>query len=118
MDLVRWVAAMLLNLLARVLPHRGPTHWLLVAATLCYAMYRITIWQSWDPLVWQAFTIGYFSHLVADGCTKSGVKLFAPFYDKAVGLPFSFLRVRTGSPQEGFALLILVALLVAWVAYF
>jgi len=81
LNLIRWLISLFLNGLAKILPHRGPTHWLVVALTLCSAMYRLTQWQNWSPLVWQSFMIGYISHLFADGLTKSGIKLFSPFYN-------------------------------------
>lgn len=106
--------AILLNFLARFFPHRGPTHWLIVAVGLIWLVRSLVQAQGWSPMIWQAFAIGYLSHLLADSCTKAGLKLFAPFYQEAVGLPIRWLRVRTGSWQEGVALGLLLAPLLTW----
>ena len=106
--------AILLNFLAKLFPHRGPTHWLIVAAGLIWLVRSLVQAQGWSPMIWQAFAIGYLSHLVADSCTKSGLKLFAPFYQESVGLPIRWLRVRTGSWQEGIALGVLLAPMLNW----
>jgi len=117
LNLLRYAISRVLDLLAWLLPHRGPTHWLIVAAALTYGFYLVSSWYGWPLLWWRAFAIGYSSHLFADSLTVSGVKLFAPFYDKAVGLPIRFLRVRTNSWQEGFALAILLMGCLGWLIW-
>lgn len=113
-NLFRWLLAVILDGVAFVLPHRGPTHWLVVFISLVYGVYWLSESFNWPSWVWPAFAIGYASHLLADACTKSGVKLFAPFYNRAVGLPIRFLRVRTGSWQENVTLMGLLLLIVGW----
>ncbi len=113
-NLVRLVLAWILDILAWFLPHRGPTHWLIVAIALAAGVYWLSWWYYWPNTVWLAFVTGYVSHLFADSITRRGIKLFAPFYNKSVRLPFRFLRVKTGSWQEGLALTILVVPLIVW----
>ncbi|MCB9004769.1 MAG: metal-dependent hydrolase [Ardenticatenaceae bacterium] len=117
LNLIRYAISRVLDLLAWLLPHRGPTHWLIVAATLTYAFYWFSRQYGWPLLWWRAFAIGYGSHLFADGLTSSGVKLFAPFYKKSVGLPIRFLRVRTGSWEEGTALAMLLLACMGWLVW-
>ncbi len=112
LNVARYGISRFLDFLAFLLPHRGPTHWLIVAATLTYGFYVLCLWLGWPLLWWRAFVLGYSSHLFADMLTVSGVKLFAPFYNKPVGLPF--LRARTGSWQEQAWLWALVGLQVVW----
>ena len=116
-NIIRFILALILDVLAWILPHRGPTHWLIVFICLVYGMFWASNYFGWSPLVWQSFAIGYGSHLVGDACTKSGIKLFAPFYNKAVGLPFKFLRATTGTRQESVALAVLLLLMLGWLAY-
>ncbi len=115
-NLFRYAISRVLDLLAWFLPHRGPTHWLVVAMGLTYGFYWLSRQYGWPLLWWRAFAIGYVSHLFADGMTVSGVKLFAPFYDQAVGLPVRFLRVRTGSWQESTMLILLLLSCLGWLA--
>ncbi len=117
LNLIRYVISRVLDLLAWFLPHRGPTHWLIVAVALTYGFYWLSMQYGWPLLWWRAFAIGYASHLFADALTVNGVKLFAPFYNRAVGLPVRFLRVRTGSWQEGTALALLLMGCVGWLAW-
>lgn len=118
-NFVRWFISLLFDFLAWILPHRGPTHWLIVAVPLCWIVYYYSSLQGWSPIYWQAFTIGYISHLVADSFTIAGVRLFAPFYNNAVGFPIRFLRIRTGSPQETIMLAVLITpfLYMLWLYY-
>jgi inner membrane protein len=116
-NLLRLIIALILDGLAWILPHRGPTHWLIVAVGLSAAVYWVIWWYYWPDAFWLAFVTGYASHLFADSLTIRGIRLFAPFYDRSVGIPVRWLRVRTGSWQEGVALVILVVLLAMWVVY-
>ena len=116
-NVLRFVMSLFLNLLAEILPHRGPTHWLVVAIGLSGLVYWASWWYYWPDRVWLAFVTGYLSHLLGDSVTIRGLKLFAPFYNKPVRLPISWLRVRTGSWQEFVALGVLVLPMVMWLAY-
>jgi inner membrane protein len=116
-NVVRLLIAFFLDGIAWLLPHRGPTHWLIVAVGLSAAVYGVVWWYYWPDAFWLAFVTGYVSHLFADSLTSRGLRLFAPFYDGSVGIPIRWLRIRTGSWQEGAALVILVALLRGWVIY-
>lgn len=55
------------------------------------------LWIGWAPVV--ALLLGYFSHLMADAATKSGVRLFYPNSKKFHLLPSSW-RFTTGSKAE------------------
>lgn len=117
LNLLRFVISRVLDFLCFFLPHRGPTHWLIVAVALTYGFYELSLLYGWPLLWWRAFALGYGSHLFADSLTISGVKLFAPFYNQPVGLPFRFLRIRTGGWQEGSVLIGLVLCCMAWLVY-
>jgi inner membrane protein len=116
-NVVRFVLSLLLNVLAKLLPHRGPTHWLIVAVALTALMYWAVWWYYWPDRIWLAFFTGYVSHLVGDSVTIRGVKLFAPFYNKSVGLPVRWLRVRTGSKGEFVMLAVMVLPMVVWLFF-
>ncbi|MCT4592095.1 MAG: metal-dependent hydrolase, partial [Candidatus Gracilibacteria bacterium] len=47
-----------------------------------------------------AFVIGYASHLLADGITRSGLKMFYPFSHKKIRLLPKFLCIRTNTFAE------------------
>lgn len=51
-------------------------------------------------IVWWAFMIGYFSHLVADTITKEGVPWLFPIPWRIGFPPFKFMRVTTGEMIE------------------
>lgn len=72
--------------------HRGFFHTPLVALVL----FLTAFFFSMPRLEW--FAIGYFSHIVADACTKRGVPLLWPFRGKE----YSFCPIRTGSSMELF----------------
>lgn len=114
LNLLRLPFAWLLDFVAWLLPHRGPTHWLIVALLLIGGFYYLTVQQGWPPLYWVAFTTGYLSHLLADSCTKAGVKLGAPFWQGAVHLLPRPLRIRTGGAGEVVGLLVLLTPFLAW----
>ena len=116
-NIFRFLIALILDGLAWLLPHRGPTHWLIVAIGLSAGCYFLVWWYHWPGAYWLAFLTGYGSHLFADSLTSRGLRLFAPFYNRSVMIPIRWLRVRTGSWQEGVALVILVALIGLWVFY-
>lgn len=51
-------------------------------------------------IVWWAFMIGYFSHLVADSLTTDGVPWLLPIPWKIGFPPVTFLRIKTGGIIE------------------
>jgi membrane-bound metal-dependent hydrolase YbcI (DUF457 family) len=116
-NVIRLIIALILDGVAWILPHRGPTHWLIVAVGLSAAVYGLVWWYNWPSAYWLAFVTGYGSHLFTDSLTSRGLRLFAPFYNRSVMIPIRWLRVRTGSWQEGVALVILVGLIIMWMVY-
>lgn len=109
--LLQRLLAIPFNFLDWFLPHRGPSHYGLTCLILTLLM-RLLIQHLHlpDPL-WQAFGVGYASHLIGDGVTRAGIKLYAPFYTKSVRLVPRFLTIRTGSWGETAMLAALIALL-------
>ena len=65
-----------------------------------------TFWVGWAPAT--ALLLGYFSHLMADAATKSGIRLLYPSPKRFHLLPPNF-RFTTGSLAED-ALLIPLAI--------
>ena len=55
--------------------HRGFTHSLLSLSILGVATAK---YWAVNPLLWGGLLLGYFSHILADMCTPSGVPLFYP----------------------------------------
>jgi inner membrane protein len=53
-------------------------------------------------IVWWAFLIGYFSHLIMDTLTTEGVPWLFPIPWKIGFPPFKFLRIKTGGLIEKF----------------
>lgn len=85
---------------SHLLPHRGPTHSLLVWAILTLLC---THWGAQVSLYYWAVaaSLGYLLHLAADSLTTSGIPLLWPLYGRHVGLPPNrHLRFATGSPTE------------------
>ena len=114
-DLLRWFVARLLDVVAWLLPHRGLTHWLITAVILTGIAAAVCRTQNLPDLIWQTFGIGYLSHLLADVCTESGVRLLAPFYSRTLTIPF--LRVRTGTWSEQLFVYFLLFLWLIWLSY-
>ena len=85
-------------LVSRTLGHRGPLHSLLGIGVVWLLLGLPTLlWIGWQPSA--AFALGLLSHLVGDGCTKSGVPLLFPRAGRRHLLPPS-LRLTTGSLAE------------------
>lgn len=78
--------------------HRGVLHSLLGLAgfTLIVGVPQ-ALWLGWLPAV--ALLLGYASHLVGDGCTKSGIPLLFPQRTRRHLLLLP-LRLTTGSQAE------------------
>ncbi len=95
--------------LERKFGHRTLTHSVfgtLAFALLCAPLLLVPALHT----LWPALLIGYFSHLLADAATKSGVPMLWPSRDRWVFPGHEKYRVKTGSKAEigvflGFALL-------------
>ena len=79
-------------------------HWLLVVMQPVVPKMQIDI-------VWWAFMIGMFSHLVMDSFTKEGVPWLLPLPIKFGFPPLRRLRITTGKRIESFIVFPLLALL-------
>lgn len=84
-----------INLISRLIPHRGPTHYLITALALSYGVYWISVLLNQSSMYAVAFASGYVSHLLSDSLTRSGVPLFAPLYRRRIHLLPRRLRLRT-----------------------
>ena len=60
--------------------HRGITHWLITSIALYYLISIL------NKNIAYAFLINYILHLLADSLTVEGCPLFAPIYNKRIGL--------------------------------
>lgn len=96
-----------------VLPHRGPTHWLLtsalVIALLTLAATTTVQTRPYTGIVTAGVAIGYLTHLVADACTVSGVPLYGPFSSRDRHLLPRGHRFVTGQLGDRFIALLAVA---------
>lgn len=93
------------ELLHRAFGHRGLLHSLLGLAVFSLLMaLPLAFWLGWPAAL--ALILGYASHLMGDGCTKSGIPLWFPGTARWHLLPPP-LRLTTGSQAEDvvFALL-------------
>jgi inner membrane protein len=95
-------AARLLN---RSLGHRGAMHSLL-AFLLVSILAGLPLGLLLDPLAGLGLSLGYLSHLLLDGITKSGVPLLWPEPGRVKLLPRKLL-VTTGSSAEDALFLLL-----------
>ena len=91
--------------------HRGLLHSFAGLGMMALFFLPATFWVGWAPAT--ALLLGYFSHLMADAATKSGVRLFYPSPKQFHLLPPNF-RFTTGSLAED-ALLIPLAISAAGV---
>lgn len=123
--LVRRVVAMIINIFANILPHRGVTHWGMFAICLYFLALILCLVTGVPTSIALAFFVGYMSHIMADMMTKSGVALFAPFGPRHRGKPRRYhllpkhLRFTTGSVTEKIvvALVVLASTPLIWVLY-
>ena len=95
-------AAQALN---RRLGHRGMMHSLLALLILAI-FFGLPLWLFLDPLAGVGLVLGYFSHLVLDACTRSGIPFYWPEPNRIYFLP-PRLRVATGSWWEDIVFLLL-----------
>lgn len=87
-----------------VFGHRGIFHSIFIPGLLFYVIY------PFNTEIAVAIVLGYVSHLVMDGITKAGVRLFWP-------LPFTLRGpIKVGSVFENvfFALLLVVSFYLLW----
>lgn len=84
--------------------HRGWTHTALVALLL-----SALAWYA-QPLVAVPFIIGYWSHLLLDMMTRSGVRLLRPFWNRPLFVLVKKWRFLVGSPKESLLALVFWAL--------
>jgi len=96
----RSLLAVMVDILARIIPHRGVTHWLITWSLLTILAGLVVLLARWGSEVALFFSLGYLSHLLADAMTVSGVKLFMPFYGKAIHLLPRLLCFRYDSPVQ------------------
>jgi inner membrane protein len=83
--------------------HRGLTHSLLA---LFSTTILISIFNQQIAFVW---FINYFSHLILDSCTKSGVPWLYPFKKKCYGLKL----IKTGESEDLFICLVAIFIIVS-----
>ncbi|MCA9941551.1 MAG: metal-dependent hydrolase [Anaerolineales bacterium] len=103
------------NSVAEYLPHRGITHSLLTCLLLTGLLaLLVSFMPAWPtrglPF---AFLVGYVSHLVADGVTKTGIPLLMPLTRHRFHLLPRRLRLTTGGifEQTLFRLLLIADIL-------
>ncbi len=99
---------MLLNLVTRALSrsikmlamgHRGATHWFLTSIIVGLLFGVLGLLFDYPELGFWLW-IGYFSHLLFDSMTLSGLELWHPFSSKKFHLFPKGLRIRTGNPID------------------
>ena len=89
--------------------HRGLLHSFAGLGMMAMFFIPATFWIGWAPVA--ALLLGYFSHLMADAATKSGVRLFYPSPKRFYLLPLTWRFTTGSSAEEG--LLPVLALIVA-----
>jgi membrane-bound metal-dependent hydrolase YbcI (DUF457 family) len=113
LNVVRFVLARLLDIVAGLLPHRGITHWAVTWLGMTVVSQLLLTQHGLPAIYGWLFSLGYGSHLAADSLTPAGIPFFAPLYRGRLRLLPRRLAVRTGSHQERLAVLALLGLLVA-----
>ena len=115
---LRWVVAIPFNLFAKIVPHRGPTHWLVTAAVVVVAVAYISELFGLPPVVPVAFGAGYLSHLLADAVTVAGVPLLGPLSGRSVRFLPKPIALRTGGAAEYvFVSFLMAGYMFAWMWY-
>ena len=99
-SLIGWIFRPLSNFFELIFGHRGIFHSLFFAILLSGV-----IWMFSHRFA-LAFFIGYLSHLLIDGFTRQGVRLFYPFKARLKGF------CKTGGIFEYVLLLVLVVLII------
>jgi inner membrane protein len=98
--IIRWIIAIPFNLFAKIVPHRGPTHWLVTAAVVVGGVAYLSQLLNLPPVVPVAFGAGYLSHLLADAVTVAGVPLLGPLSGRSVRFLPKPIALRTGGVAE------------------
>ncbi len=86
--------------------HRGLLHSFAGLGMIALFVLPAAFWVGWAPVT--ALLLGYFSHLMADAATKSGVRLLYPSPKRFHLLPLGW-RFTTGSMAEDALLIPLAA---------
>lgn len=83
----------------RVTTHRGLTHSLLALVFVFVVSVGLSVFATATRNAWWgvAFTIGWLSHLLADGLTFSGLRLLQPFSEERFWFAPRALRFRVGT---------------------
>lgn len=97
------------KLINKLVGHRGATHTLLAMLIVSLGVFllNLSLPLTVQPLGLTAvlgITVGYFSHLLLDALTPSGVPLFAPFYKKSI----RFAKLTTGKYDTFVAMFMIV----------
>ncbi|MCP4424871.1 MAG: hypothetical protein GY803_10290 [Chloroflexi bacterium] len=107
--LFRKAIALITNIFAKTISHRGLTHWavtwigltaLLVVASSFFSDLFAQIGYSPVIILALPFLVGYGSHLLSDMATRSGLAILGPMSSRKYHVLPKSLRVRTGSWQE------------------
>ena len=118
-NLVLRSVALIINLIAATLPHRGVTHWGITCLLLTAVFGMLCSLLGW-PLVYTAcFGVGYASHIAADMTTHSGVRVLGGLTrnGRAYHLLPKPLRIRTGSPSEWVLLAAIEVFATVWLLW-
>ena len=97
---LRALGALVVDVVARIIPHRGLTHWLVTWFLLSALITEVSTLAGWGLAIPLAFSLGYLSHLVADCLTFSGVPLLGPLSSRSFHLLPRGLRFRYDSPVQ------------------
>ncbi|PIY96292.1 MAG: hypothetical protein COY66_04620 [Candidatus Kerfeldbacteria bacterium CG_4_10_14_0_8_um_filter_42_10] len=99
-------------IISSLFKHRGILHSFLAVILVGWGSYWLFLFLSqWVSFLaqefWMVLTLGYFSHLVADGITHHGVPLLWP-WNRNIHLLPRLLRFRTGSFMETVIFIVLL----------
>jgi inner membrane protein len=86
--------------------HRGLWH-----SVFLHGLLFTVVWNYFNVYYASALFVGYFAHLVGDGITPMGVKLFYPFSDYKIKGP-----IKVGGWFESLLMVLLVVMI--WVRLF
>jgi hypothetical protein len=103
----RVILALIVDVIAALLPHRGLTHWLMTTFLLSLLLALVALWANWPLMIPLAFGLGYLSHLLADGMTVSGVPYLGPLFNEPMHLLPKPLRFRYDHPAQWLVVLAL-----------
>ncbi len=105
--MIAWIAGEIISrlveavawMIQRVTTHRGLTHTLLIFILITLASLNLSAYLTAAGNIWwgAAFAAGWLSHLVADGLTYSGLRLFHPFSETRFWVVPRPLRFRVGT---------------------